>query len=204
MTSAYRVSRAHARPFRSLRDAHALKAALVEAVQQVANARQEAASVAIIGAGPSGVELAAVVADRLHAELRRAGLPPSWARIHLVDRLPEILPQYASALRQLAQRELVRRQVELHLGVGVASCSPTGVSLEDGTHIAAEIIIWAAGNRPAPILAEFPFVRDRRGRIPVSRTLEVPGFPGVYALGDIAASAAVPATPKSQCGRHWL
>jgi len=188
--------RAHARPFRSLRDAHALKAALVEAVQQVANARQEAASVAIIGAGPSGVELAAVVADRLHAELRRAGLPPSWARIHLVDRLPEILPQYASALRQLAQRELVRRQVELHLGVGVASCSPTGVSLEDGTHIAAEIIIWAAGNCPAPILAEFPFVRDRRGRIPVSRTLEVPGFPGVYALGDIAASAAVPATAQ--------
>ncbi|MGQ9896883.1 MAG: NAD(P)/FAD-dependent oxidoreductase [Acidobacteriota bacterium] len=187
--------RVHGLPFRSLADAHTLKRLLVEAAQRAA-ALQENISLAIIGAGPSGVELAAVVADKLRSELRQAGLPPTRARLHLVDRLPEILPQYASALRHLAYRELMRRQVGLHLGVGVASCSPAGVELENGTHIAAQMIVWAAGSRPAPVLAEFPFVRDRRGRIPVSRTLEVPGFPGVYALGDIAASVAAPATAQ--------
>jgi NADH dehydrogenase FAD-containing subunit len=188
--------KAHTRPFRSLADAHALKRSLVEAVQHAAAVPRETVSLVVIGAGPSGVELAAVAADRLQYELRQAGLPPTRAHLHLVDRLPEILPQYASALRHLAHRELARRHIKLHLGVGVASCSSAGVELEDGTHIAARTIVWTAGSRPAPVLAEFPFVRDRRGRIPVSRTLEVPGFPSVYALGDIAASVAAPATAQ--------
>ncbi|OYT70649.1 MAG: FAD-dependent oxidoreductase [Chloracidobacterium sp. CP2_5A] len=188
--------RSHARPFRSLADARALKASLIDAAQRAAAAPGETVSFAIVGAGPSGVELAAVMADRLHAELRRAGLPPARAQLHLIDRLPEILPQYASALRHLARRELARRGVELHLGVGVAGCSAAGVELENGARVAADAIVWTAGSRPAPVLADFPFVRDRRGRIPVGRTLEVPGFPGVYALGDIAASVAAPATAQ--------
>ncbi|QUW02992.1 FAD-dependent oxidoreductase [Chloracidobacterium validum] len=185
----------HTRPFRSLADAHALKSAVEEAVRRATGSR-ETAAFAIIGAGPSGVELAAVVADKLHAELRKVGLPPTQVHLHLVDRLSEILPQYASALRHFAERELARRGVHLHLGVGVAACSASGVELENGAHVAADTIVWTAGSRPTPVLAEFPFVRDRRGRIPVARTLEVPGFPGVYALGDIAASAAAPATAQ--------
>lgn len=186
----------YARPFRSLADAHALKAAVTDAVRRAAAAPHETVSLAVVGAGPSGVELAAVTADKLRETLLHAGLPPTRARLHLVDRLPEILPQYASALRRFAHRELARRGVELHLGVGVAGCSAAGVELENGARIAAETIVWTAGGRPAPVLAAFPFVRDRRGRIPVGRTLEVPGFPGVYALGDIAASVAAPATAQ--------
>ncbi|MCS7079495.1 MAG: FAD-dependent oxidoreductase [Chloracidobacterium sp.] len=186
----------YARPFRSLADAHALKASVMDAVRRAAAAPHETISFAVIGAGPSGVELSAVLADRLRTELQRVGLPPTRARLHLIDRLPEILPQYASSLRRFARRELARRGVELHLGVGVASCSAAGVELETGAHIAADTIVWTAGSRPTPVLAAFPFVRDRRGRIPVGRTLEVPGFPGVYALGDIAASAAAPATAQ--------
>ncbi len=188
--------RTYARPFRSLSDAYALKAAITDAVRRVRAAPRETASFAVIGAGPSGVELAAVTADKLREERLRAGLPPTQVRLHLIDRLPEILPQYASALRRFAHRELTRRGVELHLGVGVASCSATGVELENGVHIAAETIVWTAGSRPTPVLADFPFVRDRRGRIPVSRTLEVPGFRGAYVLGDAAASVAAPATAQ--------
>ncbi len=191
--------KSHARPFRSLADAQALKTAVIDAARRAAagaGAPREPVSFAVIGAGPSGVELAAVIADRLREEWARAGLPPPPARLHVVDRLPELLPQYGSALRRFARRELARRGVELHLGVGVAGCSAAGVELENGAHIAAETIVWTAGSRPAPVLADFPFVRDRRGRIPVSRTLEVPGFPGVYALGDVAASVAAPATAQ--------
>jgi NADH:ubiquinone reductase (H+-translocating) len=142
---------------------------------------------AIVGAGPTGVELAGAI-----AELARATLPgdfrridPAMARIVLIEAGPRVLPAFAEDLSAYAKRSLERLGVEVALGAPVSNCSAEGV-VYGGKSLAAATILWAAGVQSSPAALWLEAPADRAGRLEVLPDLTVPGHPEIFAIGDAA------------------
>ena len=126
--------RHHAQGFRSLNDVTALK----ERIQRLHQQRRSDAALVIVGAGPTGVELACKSADLLEGT----------ARVHLIEMGDEILPRSRSFNRARAQAALERRQVKLHLETSVTAVTESQVQLANGTVLRHDGLIWSAGSRP--------------------------------------------------------
>jgi NADH dehydrogenase len=146
--------------------------------------------VVVVGGGATGVEVAGAL-----AELRTAGLAPAFPEIHgdafevkIVQRGKELLKAFHPRLREYAAQELERRGVSLHLGAGVAEVRPDGVLLTDATVIPADLVVWSAGVGPHAEVGDWDLPRAGNGRIVVGQDLQVEGRPGVFAVGDIAAT----------------
>jgi NADH dehydrogenase len=149
----------------------------------------------IVGAGPTGVELAGTI-----AELARATLPEDFrnidtgkARIVLVEAGPRVLPAFRPDLSAYAQHSLERLGVEIELGEAVTECTAEGV-VYGGKTLAAATIIWAAGVQASPAAQWLDAPADRAGRLKVEPDLTVPGRPEIFAIGD----AAIVARPDGQ------
>jgi NADH dehydrogenase len=106
-------------------------------------------------------------------------------RMVLVHSGPVILPELGEKLGTYAQRKLGARGVEIITNAKVASVDDLGVTLGDGRRIPSQLVVWTAGTSPHPLVHDLPCGLDR-GRIVVDETLAVPGWPGVWALGDCA------------------
>ena len=160
-----------------------------------------------VGGGYAGVEAMAELEDlcrdasRHYPEL--APVPRRWL---LVDAADHILPELGGGLAAYATGQLERRGFELHLGSGLQAVSDQGVELADGTIVPTATVVWTAGVRPQPLAAELGLPLDERGRVPVDEYLRVPGHPGVWALGDVAAvpNAATPRRPDPPTCQHAL
>ena len=142
---------------------------------------------AIVGAGPTGVELAGTI-----AELARSTLPGDFrridtreARIVLIEAGPRVLPAFAEDLSAYAKDSLERLGVEVVLGQAVSDCSAEGVVFGD-TRLAAATIIWAAGVQSSPAAQWLDAPADKAGRLKVEPDLTVPGHPEIFAIGDAA------------------
>ena len=142
---------------------------------------------AIVGAGPTGVELAGTI-----AELARATLPGDFrridtreARIVLIEAGPRVLPAFAKDLSAYAKHSLERLGVEVALGQPVSECSAEGVVF-GGKPLAAATIIWAAGVQASPAAQWLNAPADSAGRLKVEPDLTVPGHPEIFAIGDSA------------------
>jgi len=107
-------------------------------------------------------------------------------RMVLVHPGPVLLPELDPRLGRYTAGELARRGIEVRTGVRVTGVDGTGVSLSDDTTVPAATVVWTAGTMANPVLDGTPCRKDR-GRIVVTARLEVPGWPGVWALGDCAA-----------------
>jgi NADH dehydrogenase len=149
----------------------------------------------IVGAGPTGVELAGTI-----AELARATLPADFrnidtgkARIVLIEAGPRVLPAFRPDLSAYAQHSLERLGVEVELGEAVTECTAEGV-VYGGKILAAATIIWAAGVQASPAAQWLDAPTDRAGRLKVEPDLTVPGRPEIFAIGD----AAIVARPDGQ------
>jgi NADH dehydrogenase len=145
----------------------------------------------IIGAGPTGVELAGTI-----AELARQTLPPDFrnidtrrARVVLIEAGPRVLAGFADNLSAYAQASLERIDVEVKLGQAVTECSVDGV-VYGGNRLDAKTIIWAAGVRASPAAEWLDAPADRAGRLRVEPDLTVPGHPDIFAIGDTVTIAA--------------
>ena len=145
----------------------------------------------IIGAGPTGVELAGTI-----AELARQTLPPDFrnidtrkARVVLIEAGPRVLAGFADDLSAYAQASLERIDVEVKLGQAVTECSADGV-IYGGNRLDAKTIIWAAGVRASPAAEWLDAPADRAGRLQVEPDLTVPGHPDIFAIGDTVTIAA--------------
>jgi NADH dehydrogenase len=145
----------------------------------------------IIGAGPTGVELAGTI-----AELAQHTLPPDFrnidthkARVVLIEAGPRVLAGFADDLSAYAQKSLERIGVQVMLGQPVTECSADGVVF-GSTRLEARTIIWAAGVRASPAAEWLGAPSDRAGRLQVEPDLTVPGHPDVFAIGDTATIAA--------------
>jgi NADH dehydrogenase len=150
----------------------------------------------IVGAGPTGVELAGTI-----AELARDTLPPDFrnidtreARVVLIEAGPRVLAGYAEDLSAYAQRALEGLGVEVELNRAVSECTAQGVVYGDRS-LEAKTIIWAAGVRASPAAEWLGAPADRAGRLIVEPDLTVPGRPEVFALGDTAMVMAPDGKP---------
>ena len=146
----------------------------------------------VVGAGPTGVELAGalgeITRDTLRGDFR--SVDPSASRILLLDAGTRVLAAYPEELSAKAESQLVRLGVRTRLGVKVVSIDAGGVTLESGERIESHTVLWAAGVQASPlsrILALKTGVStDHAGRFPVAPDLSVPGFPEILVLGDMA------------------
>jgi NADH dehydrogenase len=164
----------------------------------------------IIGAGPTGVELAGTIAD-----LARDTLPPDFRAIDtrmtnvlLVEAGPRVLPGYPESLSDYAKGALEKLGVEVALGEAVTQVGEGRVAF-GGRSVRAKTIIWAAGVRASPAAEWLKAAADGAGRILVAPDLSVPGFPDIFAIGDTVGIAAPGGEPvpgiapaAKQGGRH--
>jgi NADH:ubiquinone reductase (H+-translocating) len=104
----------------------------------------------------------------------------------LVEAGPRILPTFPDRLAADAARRLARYGVEVMTGAKVVDIDAAGVTLEHG-RIGAATVLWAAGVRAAPLLADLPGEHDRAGRSRVAADLSLPGYPDIFVIGDGAA-----------------
>jgi NADH dehydrogenase len=190
--------------------------------EQVASRRQRWLTFVVVGAGPTGVEMAGQIAEMARRTLRQEfrTIDPREARILLIELSDRVLSTFPPRLSASAQRALERLGVTVLLGRRVLGVDETSVTVEDGegAHeiIPACVTVWAAGVHAsglARLLADASGGRvDGVGRLEVQPDLTVPGYPEVFAIGDMITirredgEAAVPlpgvAPVAMQEGRH--
>jgi NADH dehydrogenase len=202
----------HAFALKSLDDALAVRqhvlARFEESATDPAAATDGALNVVICGGGPTGVELAGGMIELFEHVLAKdfRHLDVAHAKVVLVEAVDRLLGTFQPASSTTAQRVLTRRGVEVITGVGVASVEPDAVVLTNGRRLVARTIVWTAGVKASPVAAMLGVPLTRGGRITVDGGLGVPGRPGVYAVGDIAADGDHPlpqvAQPAIQGGRY--
>ena len=151
-----------------------------------ASLRKPLLTFVVAGGGFAGVETIAGMNDFLREALVfYPHLKPEMLRLVLVHSGPTILPELGEALGRYAQEKLLARGVEIHTMTKVVKLSDQEVQLSDGAHITSRTLVWTAGTSPNPLLATLP-CQTKNGRVMVNDCLEVPGWPGVWALGDCA------------------
>lgn len=142
----------------------------------------------IVGGGPTGVEFAGALAELIHGPLVRdyPGLNFQEVRVVLLEAQASLLPGLPASLQAYAVRRLERMGVEVRLRLPVSAVTPQTVHLKDGRLIPTETVIWTAGVRGDPKAQAWGLPAIRNGRVPVAFTLQVPGHPEVYVVGDLA------------------
>jgi NADH dehydrogenase len=143
----------------------------------------------LIGAGPTGVEMAGAIAELAHKALASdfRHIDTRMARIVLIEAAPRILAAFPESLAQKTQKKLVSMGVEVHTGTPVTDVDEHGVVV-DGERINAATIIWGAGVSASSAGKWLGAEVDRAGRVKVSNDLSVPGYPNVFVIGDTASS----------------
>ena len=152
-------------------------------------ARQAWMTFAVVGGGPTGVELAGIVPDvtrhALRGEFRR--IDTSAARIVLVEAGPRVLPSFPPALSERARRDLQALGVEVRTGAPVTLVTSEAVYV-GAERLATHTVFWAAGNTASPLGRTLGVPVDRAGRVLVRPDLSIPGHPEVFVVGDLAAT----------------
>jgi NADH:ubiquinone reductase (H+-translocating) len=142
----------------------------------------------LIGAGPTGVEMAGALAvlirGSLKSEFRR--INPASARIVLVDMAPRVLPPFSEDLSAAAKRRLEELGVEIRLGHSVDRIDADGIVVA-GELIPSKTVIWTAGVAPSPAGKWLQVETDRAGRVRVQSDVTVPGHPRIFVVGDTAS-----------------
>lgn len=143
-----------------------------------------AGTVAVVGAGLTGIETACELPARLTAHFGPAVTP----RVLLVDHNPAVGSDMGVSARPVIEDALSRCGVEAVTGTGVIAVDAETVTLSSGAVIPAATVVWCAGMRANPLAAQLPVGLDRLGRVPVDGRLRVEGVPDVFAAGDVAAA----------------
>src|SRR5271168_2667194 len=142
----------------------------------------------LIGAGPTGVEMAGALAVLIRSTLRSdfRRIDPASARILLVDMAPRVLPTFSEDLSAAAKRRLEELGVEVRLGHGVDRIDAEGIVVA-GERIASKAVIWTAGVAPSPAGKWLKVETDRAGRVRIQKDLTVPGHSEIFVVGDTAS-----------------
>lgn len=148
--------------------------------------RQSLLTFVVAGGGFAGVETIASMNDFLRSAIKfYPHLSEEMLRVVLIHPGSVILPELGEKLGRYAQTKLAQRKVEIRVNTKVDGVFERGVKLSDGTMIESGSVVWTAGTSPHPILQTLP-CESEKGRIIVNEYMEVPGWPGVWALGDCA------------------
>lgn len=182
----------HAPGLKTLEDATRIRRRILAAFEQAEWETDQAErtkflTFVIIGAGPTGVELAGTIAELAHDTLRGdfRNFDTRDARVVLIEAGPRILSGFSEDLSAYAQRALTRLGVEVKLGHAVSKCGEAGVELGE-EFLPARTILWAAGVAASPVADWLHVPADRAGRVLVEPDLTVPGRPDIFVVGDTA------------------
>ena len=169
---------------------------------------------AVVGGGPTGVELAGAISEIGRESLARdfRNVDPAQARVVLIEAAPRILSAFSADLAERARRQLERIGVEVRLQALVTSIDAEGATLSVAgappLRLASRTVLWAAGVAASPLARSLGAPLDRAGRVRVEPTLAVPGRSDLFVVGDLAAiecdGRPVPgvAPAAMQMGRH--
>src|SRR5580658_2943601 len=146
----------------------------------------------VVGAGPTGVELAGTLAEICHHSFAHdfRSIDPRRARIHLIEGGPVVLPAYPADLSRSALEQLQRLGVEVRTSTMVTKVEPGAIYMgetEGRTKMDAAVILWAAGVAASPLGKKLGLPIDRAGRVLVNPDLSLPNHPEVFVIGDLAA-----------------
>ena len=150
--------------------------------------RREWTTFVVVGAGPTGVELAGALAEIARHDLVHEfhHINPARSRVILLEAGPRVLPAYPEDLSAKAQKQLEGLGVDVRVGTKVTGVDEGGVSTEGG-QIAARTVLWGAGVQGSPLAKTLGVPLDRAGRVKVEPDLTIPGHPEVFVVGDLAA-----------------
>jgi NADH dehydrogenase FAD-containing subunit len=178
---------------KSLADAVATRNKVLQAFEQAEaeedpSRHRDLLTFVLVGAGPTGVELAGALAvlvrTTLKSDFRR--IDPASARIVLVDMAPKVLTTFSEKLSKAAKQRLEKLGVEVRLGHSVDQIDLDGVIVA-GERIASKTVIWTAGVAPSPAGKWLKAETDRAGRVRIQKDLTVPGHPEIFVIGDTAS-----------------
>lgn len=190
---------------KSIDDATSLRRKLLLAFERAESStdaaeRRRLLQFVIVGAGPTGVELAGAIAELAHHTLAKdfRKIDPRSARIVLIEAGPRVLPTFSEPMSLYAKEALKRLHVDVRLGSPVTRCDADGVTIGEAhreERIPAATILWAAGVKASPVGSWLGIETDRAGRIAVNPDLSVPSDPNVFVIGDAARITDSRGTP---------
>lgn len=182
-------------------DATAIRARILSAFERAEatadeTERRELLTFVLVGAGPTGVELAGAIAELAHFGMDRdfRNFDPAGTRVILVQAADRVLPVFPAALSASAKRQLEGLGVEVMLNAKVEAIDEKGVTV-NGARIASRTVLWTAGVVASPAAKWLGLKGDPAGRLPVGPDLSVNGLPEVFAVGDTAAMAGADGRP---------
>src|SRR5262245_17904930 len=183
----------HAPGLKSLADAVALRNKILKAFEQAEAeedplAHRDLLTFVLVGAGPTGVEMAGALAIFVRGSLRRQfrRIDPTSARIVLIDAGSRVLSTFSEDLSEAAKRRLESLGVEIRLGHAVEQVDEDGVTVA-GDRVTSKTVIWTAGVMPSPAGRWLKAETDRAGRVRIREDLTVPGHPDIFVLGATAS-----------------
>lgn len=164
---------------------------------------------AVVGGGPTGVELAGTLAEIARHTLKNEfrNIDPSEARVRLIEAGPRVLASFPESLSEKARRQLSKLGVDVSTGTPVTDIDEHGYRLGE-EFVAAKTVVWAAGVAASPLARSLAVPLDRAGRVLVQPDLSVPGHLEIFVAGDLATVSSdgkpVPgvAPAAKQMGRH--
>jgi NADH dehydrogenase len=158
--------------------------------------RQRLLTFVLVGAGPTGVEMAGALAELAHATLSRdfRNINPRTARIILVEAEPRALAGFPEKLSAFAVRSLQRMGVEVLLATPIEAIDDHGVTAKGG-RIEAANVIWCAGVEASPVARWLDVPAAKGGRVQVAPDLSVPGHPEIFVIGDAALATGPDGEP---------
>ncbi len=196
------ASSPHVFELKDLSDARTLHCHILEMFeiacsQDNPEARKPCLNFVVAGAGPTGVELTAEIHDFVHHTVLKdyPALSLDDVGISLVEMADRVLPGLDEPLSRVALTKLKSKRINLLLGTRISKITDQGLELNGEREVQTRTVVWTAGVKASPVLANLPVERDRIGRVVVDQYLQVPGHPGVYAVGD-SASCQDPTTKK--------
>jgi len=175
---------------KSLDDATLLRNHLMACLEQANEesdgvARQSFLTVAVVGAGYTGVEAAGAIRDLMKDAARDyPHVRPDEIRVVLMDMAEQILPTIDPSLAKYAIRQLQKRGIEMRLGQKIGKADDHSITLSKGEYIPTRTLLWSAGVVPSPLTRTLDCEKDKRGAIMTEPTMAVKGMDGVWAMGD--------------------
>ena len=147
-------------------------------------------SFVVVGGGPTGVEMAGAISELIRLVLRKdyRDLDTNEVRVVLIEAAPYVLAAFVPSLREAARKSLGRKGIEVRLNTKVEAVTDHSVRIAGGEEIPAATVIWTAGVRASDVGRATGVPLERQSRIVVDDTLQVPGHPVVFVIGDLAGA----------------
>jgi len=190
-------------PMKSLSDAMVLRNHIIDVfehadMQSDPATREAMLTFVVAGGGFAGAETVAELRDFAYTVRRYySNIRPEEVKVVLVHSGPRIMPEISETLAVYAANKLKTKGIDVVLNTRVVSAASDWVDLSNGQRIVTRTLIWTTGVTPSPLLATTSWQRNKRGQIAVNEFLEVPGHPGIWALGDCAE------IPTPQAGQYY-